>query len=236
MSAAQAMPWDAGTYDEGRRRLVPCFDAFYGAVAELVARTAPAHPRLLDLGAGTGIVSAQVTARVRPGALTLQDGSEAMLAQARKRFADFAPAPRFVVSDFRAAPPPGEFDVVMSALAIHHLEDADKRALFARVHAALAPGGLFVNAEQVLAPDEWQQSLYTFLHYDMARRLGGTEAEIAASRGRKRIDRCATVAGQLAWLRECGFLHVGEFFHSFRFSVYAGWKAPGPPPVGADGD
>ncbi|MDR1010430.1 MAG: class I SAM-dependent methyltransferase [Opitutaceae bacterium] len=229
--SASTMPWNAATYDASRRCLVPCFDAFYGAVAELVAHTAPAQPRILDLGAGTGIVSAQVTARVRPGGLTLQDGSGAMLAQARKRVADFTPAPRFVVCDFRDAPPPGEFDVVMSALAIHHLEDGDKRALFARVHAALAPGGLFVNAEQVLAPDAWQQSLYTFLHYDTARRLGGSEAEIAASRARKKYDRCATVADQLAWLRECGFVNVGEFFHSFRFSVYAGWKAPGPPPI-----
>jgi len=37
--------WDARTYDAARRRLVPCFDQFYGAAVEFVAQTAPANPR-----------------------------------------------------------------------------------------------------------------------------------------------------------------------------------------------
>lgn len=49
-------------------------------------------------------------------------------------------------------PTPRPWDAIVSALAIHHLDDAAKRELFARVHAALAPGGMFVNAEQVAGP------------------------------------------------------------------------------------
>jgi cyclopropane fatty-acyl-phospholipid synthase-like methyltransferase len=43
-----------------------------------------------------------------------------------------------------------DFDAIVSALAIHHLEDAEKRSLFARIHERLRPGGVFVNAEQVV--------------------------------------------------------------------------------------
>jgi tRNA (cmo5U34)-methyltransferase len=41
---------------------------------------------------------------------------------------------------------------VVSALAIHHLDDDAKQDLNARVREVLRPGGVFVNAEQVRGP------------------------------------------------------------------------------------
>ncbi len=46
--------------------------------------------------------------------------------------------------------PAGPFDVVVSALAVHHLDATAKRDLFARVHAALRAGGRFVLGDVVL--------------------------------------------------------------------------------------
>ncbi|MCU1351841.1 MAG: SAM-dependent methyltransferase, partial [Acidimicrobiales bacterium] len=46
------------SYDAGRRQLIPCFDAFYGAAAEVAALGRSGTVRVLDLGAGTGILSA----------------------------------------------------------------------------------------------------------------------------------------------------------------------------------
>jgi tRNA (cmo5U34)-methyltransferase len=43
----------------------------------------------------------------------------------------------------------GPFDAVVSALAIHHLEDARKRELFTEVHRLLVPGGIFANLDLV---------------------------------------------------------------------------------------
>ena len=99
---AIATGWTPETYDASRRRMVPCFDAFYGAAAELVARTFTAasrhsRPRMLDLGAGTGILAAHVAARVPPSALTLLDGAPDMLAKAGERLATHHPA--LVVAD-----------------------------------------------------------------------------------------------------------------------------------------
>lgn len=222
--------WNPATYDQARRRLVPCFDAFYGTVAELVARTAPAAaPRILDLGAGTGLLSAQVLERVQPASLTLLDGSGAMLARAAERLRAHEPA--VVEAEFGAPLPAGPFDVVMSALAIHHLPDEEKRDLFARIHGVLAPGGLFVNAEQVRGRDAGEQALFERLHLDTARSLGSSGTEIAEAVERMKIDRCATLDAQVAWLADAGFVRPGAYFHWFRFAVYAGWKTPGPRPV-----
>jgi tRNA (cmo5U34)-methyltransferase len=49
--------------------------------------------------------------------------------------------------------PDGPFDVVVSALAIHHLDGPAKADLFARVAALLAPGGRFVLADVVVPED-----------------------------------------------------------------------------------
>ena len=226
---AIATGWNPETYDATRRRMVPCFDAFYGAAAELVVRTFAAgsrhsRPRMLELGAGTGILAAHVAARVPPSALTLLDGSADMLDKARERLV--AHRPVLVVADMCDALPAGEFDVIMSALAIHHLEHEQKRDLFARIHRALAPGGMFVNAEQMLAPEQWQDSLWLRVHLDTARSLGSSEEEIAWGVELMKQDRCATLDQQLSWLRETGFALAGSFFQWFRFAVYAAWKAP----------
>ena len=74
-----------------------------------------------------------------------------MLAEAQQRLGDRVVAVH--VQDMAAELPEGPFDAVISALAIHHLEDEDKRVLFARVHDVLRPGGVFVNAEQVARSD-----------------------------------------------------------------------------------
>ena len=120
----------AQDYDAERRRLLPCFDAFYAAAIDAVGLCERPLHRVLDLGAGTGLLAGAV-ARAHPAAqLTLLDGAAAMLAQARTRLGD---SPRYVVADLADPLPEGPWDAVVSALAIHHLDDPGKRALFARV-------------------------------------------------------------------------------------------------------
>jgi tRNA (cmo5U34)-methyltransferase len=77
--------WDASAYDSERRRLGPCFDDFYGAVSELIVRFCPTEPCSLDLGAGTGILSAAIVDRVPRAWLHLLDASAEMLSQASRR-------------------------------------------------------------------------------------------------------------------------------------------------------
>jgi tRNA (cmo5U34)-methyltransferase len=49
--------------------------------------------------------------------------------------------------------PSGPFDLVLSALAVHHLDGAGKRELFARVAGVLKPGGCFVLGDVVVPAD-----------------------------------------------------------------------------------
>jgi tRNA (cmo5U34)-methyltransferase len=214
--AVQTFTAHAEGYDDARRRLVPPFDHFYGtAVCALGLASRPVR-RVLDLGAGTGMLAARVL-DARPDAeVVLLDGSEAMLEQARRALGDRG---GHVLSDLDAPLPDGPWDAVVSALAIHHLDDPAKHRLFGRVHDALATGGVFVNAEQVAGATPLFEAAFETWHERESRALGATDAEWAASLERRAHDRCATVEDQLAWLREAGFADADCLFRQRRFAV-----------------
>jgi tRNA (cmo5U34)-methyltransferase len=210
----------AAGYDAARRRLIPPFDAFYGTAVDALALLDRLPRRILDLGAGTGLLSRAVAAAYPDAALTLLDGAPGMLEQAREALGDRAD---YVTGDLAGELPPGPWCAVVSALAVHHLDDAGKRALLRRVHDALSPGGIFVNAEQVAGPSPRFDAAYRAWHRDRATAAGSSPAEWAAAEERMAFDRCTDVESQLGWLRDAGF-DADCLFKDRRFAVLAGVK------------
>jgi len=146
--------------------------------------------RVLDLGTGDGrLVSLLRSAHPDAEAIGL-DSSAPMLARARERFGGEASV-EFRLHDLRKPlPVDGEFDAIVSGLAIHHLEDDRKRTLFAEIRSLLAPGGVFANLDLVKAPTPE-------LHERFRREIGRPEDDPA--------DRFADLCDQLEWLRAAGF-------------------------------
>lgn len=215
---------DAGDYDRSRRQLVPCFDGFYGAALAALPFGPREQPAILDLGAGTGLLSAMVRQALPEARLTVTDGSTEMLARARERLAG-DPDARFRTLDFATDPLGGPWDAIVSALAIHHLDDAGKRALYGRVLTALTPGGTFVNAEQVLGSSEAEERDFALDWLLRVRTAGVSDKDLAAAQARMAHDRCAPLEIQLAWLRELGFAEAACAFRDKRFAVIVAHKA-----------
>lgn len=226
VSAGEIFGEAAESYDFARRRLVPCFDEFYGAILELVPAEGFGDSfRVLDLGAGTGLLGAMV-GRDFPGAeITMTDFSEEMLDVARRRFSG-EPEGRFALRlmDYAKEPLPGEYEVVVSALSIHHVEDDAKRRLFREVHRVLVEGGEFINGDQVLGstPEVERTRHESWLR--RARELGAGEDDISSALRRMETDKCATLGSQLAWMEEAGFASVECRYENGRFAVYSGRK------------
>jgi SAM-dependent methyltransferase len=165
----------------------------------------------LDLGTGAGRLIALVHERYPHARAIGTDLSEPMLARARKQFEAHDTA-RLVEHDM-AEPLAsidglgelGPLDAVVSALAIHHLEDARKRSLFREIRALLRPGGVLANLDLTTSPT-------SAVHVRFREALGRIDDDPA--------DRLADTCEQLAWLREAGFTTVDCRFKWMELTLF----------------
>ena len=208
----------AARYDRDRMKLIPGHEGFYAAAIELIPRDAQ---RIVELGAGSGLFSGMLDAAFPNAQLHLIDFSAAMLDLARERLGD-SPNVTYTLADYTSDLLPADCDAIVSALSIHHLEDAQKQALFARIFAALKPEGIFVNADHIAGPTPRMEAVYQRRWLDEVGRLGATEQQIADSLYRQQEDRRSSVKTQLAWLREAGFGDVDCWFKQSSFAVMSG--------------
>src|SRR5512134_1936852 len=129
--------FDPATYLDIIREEVPAYDDFQDAVA--AATMGIGVERVLDLGVGTGETSRRVL-DVHPAAELIGiDESAEMLAVA----AAVVGGADLRVSRLEDQLPDGRFDLVVSALAVHHLDEESKANLFSRVAERIRPGGSF---------------------------------------------------------------------------------------------
>src|SRR5947208_7627227 len=177
MSCAE---WNPDTYLAQMNAEIPGYEELEEAVAAATAGLG--LETVLELGTGTGETALRVLAR-NPGARwTGIDGSEAMVAHARERL----PGADLRVQRLEDPLPEGRFDLVVSCLAVHHLDAEGKRDLFrriARVSDTFVLGDVVVpeRPEDAVIEIDWVEDLPS------------------------------TVPEQLAWLREGGVEASGEY-------------------------
>jgi len=227
VSAGTMFDYAAEDYDRARRQLVPGLDRFYGAVLESVPFEEEEEIRVLDLGAGPGLLSAMVAERFPRSRVTLVDLSVEMLRVARRRFAGEPGRFEFRTMDYARKPLPrivGGYDLVVSALSVHHLTHGDKRELFGKIHDSLAGGGHFINADKISGETPEEERRYGEWWLRRVREAGVSEEDLAAARSRMRADRNATLVAQLGWLGDAGFEGIGCRYKDHRFAVYNGRK------------
>ena len=129
------------------RESLPLYDRLQDELARAGSGTGVS--RVLDLGAGTGETSRRCLDTHPSARVIAVDASPEMLELAAAVLGDRAELRCARLED---PLPRGSFDLVVSALAVHHLDGPGKADLFARIWACLAPGGRFVIGD-VIAPD-----------------------------------------------------------------------------------
>lgn len=171
--------WDPDTYLEVMAEEIPDYPRLQSELLASVVAVAPTT--ILDLGVGSGLTALRV-AEALPGAhIHGVDESEAMLVGA----VQVLDPDRTSLTHGRLEDdlPAGPFDLVMSTLAVHHLDGEAKADLFSRIGRVLADGGRFVLADLVVPPDP----------NDVITPIDGV------------IDVPSPLADQLAWLGDAGF-------------------------------
>lgn len=212
----------AASYDQQRQKLIPCFEDFYSIPMSLM-NTNKTSPSFLDIGAGTGLLSARILKAFPDAQITLIDLSAKMLDVARKRFSGNS-AITFIESDYTNETFGKPFDFVVSSLSIHHLNHTDKQTLFKRIYQTLNHGGRFINADQVLGATPEIDKFYKTNWIEEISASGLSESEIAAAIERTELDQMAPLNDQLNWLSEAGFSNVNCYYKHFNFTIVAGEK------------
>jgi tRNA (cmo5U34)-methyltransferase len=211
----------ASTYDVDRAKLIPGCGRFYQWAIDLIPRGAK---RIVDLGAGSGLLSIMIRERFPEAELHLVDFSAPMLDQARVRMGEDAKV-FFHQADYLKDSLPEDVCSVASALSIHHLEDEGKRHLFGKVFGMLRPHGVFVNADHIAGPSSRLEERYKATWLEQVRANGASEKQVEESLYRQKEDRRAPVGEQLGWMRRVGFRDVDLWFKDGCFAVMSGVKA-----------
>jgi cyclopropane fatty-acyl-phospholipid synthase-like methyltransferase len=230
MSTAPASyRWNSSAAAEAYDQAAPAIHPFYEVVQNQILDRLPfpRHERflLVDLGGGSGRLVERVLQQFDGASAVLVDQSEPFLALAERRLRPFAARVSFAQHRLQAdwaGELPAAPDAIVSTSAIHHLEPAEKRSLFARCFATLIPGGVFLNGDEYrpAADSEYRALLewwseHMFAALDASRIPSSFRGTVDAwyDRNIRRFgepkssgDDCLeTIAEQIAALQDAGF-------------------------------
>jgi demethylmenaquinone methyltransferase/2-methoxy-6-polyprenyl-1,4-benzoquinol methylase len=157
-------------YDTGMRVItLGCAPKLQAWVAEAAAPAPGA--RVLEIGCGTGAVTARLVGR---GArVTALDQNPAMLERARARLAALSELPGEVTWIERTASevdalPEASFDAVATSFALSEMSVAERRFVLRQLARCLAPGGAVAVADEVRPTRAWQRVLCGLLRAPQA--------------------------------------------------------------------
>lgn len=138
-------------YDRFIRTVIPGYETMRTVQLELLARSLPAAGTVLDLGGGTGALAEAVAERFPQVRVEIWDTDPAMLEVAEQRCARFGH--RVVLVERSFTEPLAACDAVVACIALHHVKDMTaKGKVYANIHRALRPHGLFANADATMSP------------------------------------------------------------------------------------
>ncbi len=214
---------EAHEFDRIIRNLIPHYDAMIRALVDAIPFEKSTQIRAIDLGCGTGTIAAQILEAFPNAQITCLDLSENMIAVARTKLARNSRV-KYIAADFETYDFSGRYDAIVSALALHHIatEEAKKR-FYRRIYESLNPGGVFYNADVVLASNEHLQRIYlNEWRAFMNRSVSSEEIEGKWIPKYQDEDHPAKLTDHLLWMAEFGFTHLDVIWKYFNFSVFGG--------------
>ena len=223
MSVQEQFNKVAAEYDKNRKKFIPCFDDFYINSTNFISSNISKPNGIIDLGAGTGLLSYYWYQHYSNAQFILVDIAEEMLNVARKRF-DGIENITYQTMDYIDKFPNNAFDTVISALSIHHLEDGEKQKLFFRIYDSLPDGGVFVNYDQFCAGQLQMNNWYNTYWESQLFNSGLTENDIETWKERKKLDRECSVEQEVQMLKDCKFKIVKCVYTYQKFSVIVAIK------------
>lgn len=209
-------------------------DAF-SLMARLILQDVASPLSVLDIGSGHGVVVTGILDRFPNATAIGLDISDAMIVEGTKRMARFGDRFRYVVGDFADGVLPaelsreGQFDVVVSARAIHHLPGPLMATLYANIYERLAPGGCFFNLDTADPDSFLLDSVYRSAGTVREKDSGRRRTEEDFERRKVETHRDAPLRAHLEWLESAGFRAVDCFWKNLSLALIGGYKTSSNP-------
>ena len=192
----------------------------------------------LDIGIGSGFFTWKLLYKYPKAEVIGIDGSEAMIQLAKKRLEGFSShvqylTARFVDIESQVTSDP-EFDVVISAYALHHLDSFAKEQILKSAVSRLKVGGWFLNADIVISPfPDIEKHIQRIRVSGIENRNKGLDPRFRdAVQIRSFLDKLEkdegdqplTMDQDLNLLKRAGISNATIFWQEYREVVYGGSK------------
>jgi ubiquinone/menaquinone biosynthesis C-methylase UbiE len=207
----------AKKYDSQRKILIPLFDNFYKDSVSLLKYYRNDFKHIVDLGAGTGLLTKEIYELYANAHFTLIDISNDMLEIARQRFKGLDNF-EFLQLDYAKEMPIPKCDLICSALSIHHLENTEKGLLYKNIYKTLENGGCFINLDMFNSSSEIINDLYNKSLSDYREKNGMAINEKHIHAQRIKLDRENSVSETIDLLAKSGFKHIECVYSFIKFS------------------
>jgi tRNA (cmo5U34)-methyltransferase len=213
----------ADRYDELKLRVIPGYRRIQETVHRHCELPAGASPRLLELGCGTAQWAEEFLARFPGARYDAIEFSSQMRKLAENRLAAHADRVRLLDLDLNERIPEGEFDLIVSFFAIHHV--SDKATLIRDVYDRLVPGGRFLYADITVSEDPDREAENLASWASSMRDAGLDEERISEVLMDHRDNDLPEPEGtQLAHLGRAGFEPAEIVWSSEKFALFHGVK------------
>jgi tRNA (cmo5U34)-methyltransferase len=210
-------------YDDAILRCVPRYKEMLWAIVRYIPDDL-APKRILDIGVGSGNLSQLMLERYPEAEVVGVDISREMLAVCRKRL----PNGRLTLvhRDFRDLGfEDNSFDLVVSSISIHHIDDSAKQTLFLRFCRLLRPGGVVAYSDQFHATTEETYAKHIERWRQESLALGAIQDEWRTwMQHQDEHDHHATLSDQMTWLFDAGFTDIDCPWRFLLWTVLVGRK------------
>lgn len=227
-------------YDAAAHFIHPRYLEIQDEILRILGQRSDETPLIVDAGGGSGRLIDRILDALPQATGVVVDQSEPFLAYSAVRLRRFGPRAHVVqarLQDDWGARLPAAPTAIVSTSAIHHLEPAEKQQLFARCHAYLAPGSVFINGDEIRQPtdagfrqelQQWADHMYREL---ATGRIPAAFAEMVDKWRRRNIDEfdapkhsgddcLETIDTQLSYLRAAGFWNPRVTWQQQMWAVF----------------
>ena len=213
----------AKKFDNFIQNLIPNYNNMLEIVTAIIPFDEADDFEVIDLGCGTGTVSYYIKKRFKNAKITCMDISENMLQIAAVKVGDNISC---VCGDLNTFEFDKKYDVVVSSLALHHLESDDaKYEMYEKIYGGLKKNGIFINLDILLGSNEELQAL------NMEKWIAFMEQNVPSAEVYEKWlpnyyadDRPASLISHLNSLEKSQFKEIDVIYKYFNYAVFCGRK------------